>query len=97
LPPASTAFSTNHIDALEAVERQAEEGLDLAFCIDDPLRSEVGEVRVAQDLEDDRIGPHHRAGNAGLPKALILYEADRPRHHAEHNVSGGFNHEKAHF
>src|ERR1700730_3944831 len=69
-------FLDNRIDALAAVERQAEEGLDLAFCIDDPLRSEVGEVRVAQDHEDDRFGPFHRAGAAGLAKALILYEAD---------------------
>ena len=69
-------FRDNRIDAPAAVERQAEEGLDLAFCIDDPLRSEVGEARVARDHEDDRIGPHHRAGAAALAKALILYEAD---------------------
>jgi hypothetical protein len=69
-------FLDDRVDVLATVERQAEESFDLISRVDDALRREFGEMGVAQDHEEDCLGPHHRAGAAGLAKTLILGETD---------------------
>src|SRR5271167_1861315 len=66
----------NRIDAITAVDREAEHCLDLALRIDDSLRSKFGEMRVAQDHEHDRIRPHHCCGRARPAETRVLAEAD---------------------
>ena len=66
----------NGIDAFAALDRQTQQRLDLAVRLNDSLRAELGEVRVAQDHEHDGIGLHHRCSGAGPAEAQVFREAD---------------------